>query len=120
MHTTERWLSHSHLVPEGTPLRAPDLGLLLQTSSTTLATPLVSRYTEAGARVHLQSTASQSQIRLTQHTLLLGQTPLPASAIRSAFANSNLRALPLATDGNCALQHGSSRHPPLNHHTLTC
>ena len=104
MHTAERRLSHSHLVPEGGPLRAPDLGLLLQTSNTTLATPLMSRYTEAGAHVHLQSTAFQSQIWSTQRRLLLGQTPLPALAIRSAFANSNLRVLPPATDGYCALR----------------
>ena len=104
MDATERRLSLSHLEPERGPPCAPGLGLPLQTSSTPSARSLMSWCMGAEADVHLQSTASQSQIWSTKRRLLLRQTPLPASAIGSAFANSDLRALSLATDGNCALR----------------
>ena len=102
MDTTERLQSHSHLETERASPRAPGLGLPLQTSSTTSARLQMSWCTGAEADVHLQGTAfhSQSQICSTKRRLLPRQTHF---SYQAAFAKSNLRVLPLAPDGNCAL-----------------
>ena len=95
--------SLSHLEPERGPPCAPGLGLPLQTSSTPSARSLMSWCT--GRRLLSTCRALPARARdATKRRLLLRQTPSPAAAIRLAFASSNLRAQPLAADGNCALR----------------